>query len=55
MLEKIYQGSKVIFKKVKNIKLKNVPEIFQSATYIGYCNSNDLPHGEGKLFPFRED
>jgi hypothetical protein len=55
MLEKKYQGSKVIFKKVKNIKLKNVPEIFQSATYIGYCNSSDLPHGEGKLFPFRED
>tara|TARA_Y100000389_G_scaffold36250_1_gene30855 strand:- start:70 stop:768 length:699 start_codon:yes stop_codon:yes gene_type:complete len=52
---KEYKGTKVKFKKITNIKLKNVPEIFQSATYIGYCNSNDLPHGEGKLFPFYED
>ena len=52
---KEYKGTKITFKKIINIKLKNVPEIFQSATYIGYCNSNDLPHGEGKLFPFRED
>lgn len=55
MLEKEYQGSKVTFKKITNIKLKNVSEIFKSATYIGFCNSNDLPHGEGKLFPFYED
>ena len=52
---KEYKGTKVTFKKITNIKLKNVPEIFRSAVYIGYCNSNDLPHGEGKLFPFRED
>ena len=55
MLDKEHKGTKVTFKKITNIKLKNVPEIFKSATYIGFCNSNDLPHGEGKLFPFHED
>jgi len=52
---KEYKGTKITFKKIINIKLKNVPEIFKSATYIGYCDSNDLPHGEGKLFPFYKD
>jgi hypothetical protein len=55
MLDKEFKETKVTFKKITNIKLKNVPEIFKSATYIGFCNSNDLPHGEGKLFPFYED
>ncbi len=44
-----YKGKKIEPGRIKNIKLDNFPLVFHNGNYIGFCNSDGLPHGLGEL------
>ena len=44
-----YKGKKIEPGTIDNIELDNFPNIFQKGKYIGFCNSDGLPHGLGEL------
>ena len=44
-----YKGKKIEPKEIENITLDNSPHYFIEGKYIGFCNSDGLPHGLGEL------
>ena len=44
-----YKGKKIEPGTIENIKLDNSPLVFHGGNYIGFCNSDGLPHGLGEL------
>ena len=44
-----YKGKKIEPGTIENIKLDSSPLIFHDGNYIGFCNSDGLPHGFGEL------
>ena len=44
-----YKGKKIKPVKVNDIELDNSPHYFYLGKYIGFCNSDGLPHGFGEL------
>ena len=44
-----YKGKKIKPGTIENIKLDNSPLVFHGGNYIGFCNSDGLPHGFGEL------
>ena len=44
-----YKGKKIEPGTIENIELDNSPNIFNKGKYIGFCNSDGLPHGLGEL------
>lgn len=50
-----YKGKKIEPKTIENIELSNSPNCFHGGKYIGFCNSNNLPHGFGELTSGNKD
>ena len=46
---KEYKGKKIQPAKINDIELDNSPHYFYKGKYIGFCNSDGLPHGLGEL------
>ena len=46
---KTHKGKKIQSVKINDIKLDNSPHYFYLGKYIGFCNSDGLPHGLGEL------
>ena len=46
---KEYKGKKIKPVKIKDIELDNSPHYFYKGKYMGFCNSDGLPHGFGEL------
>ena len=46
---KTHKGKKIQSVKINDIKLDNSPHYFILGKYIGFCNSDGLPHGLGEL------
>lgn len=49
MLDKEFKGKKIEPGTIENIKLDSSPLTFHDGNYIGFCNSDGLPHGFGEL------
>ena len=44
-----YKGKKIEPREIENLTLDNSPLVFHDGKYIGFCNSDGLPHGLGEL------
>jgi len=44
---KEYKGKKIEPREIENLTLDNSPHYFHEGKYIGFCNSDGLPHGSG--------